>query len=156
MLQIALLNYIPGGSQVIECRLHVARIPDGDDIEQEAQTGRAVELTGEIAIGEHATLPIGDIASQTVDRLSLIEHTPDLAPMRLVRNEGEHVDRAEDTPVFLQSTMDQVLVIESLQFVGEQNGCHRPIFEGSGNAMHVVPAPHNQIPPDGWSSKERL
>ena len=50
--------------------------------------------------------------------------------MGFVRNEGEHVDRAEDAAVFLQSTMDQVLVVKRLSFAGEQDGCHRPIFMG--------------------------
>ena len=71
MFQITVLDWIPAGSQVIECRLHVARIPDGNTIEEKAQAGRAIELTGEITIGEHAALPIGHLARQAVDCLSI-------------------------------------------------------------------------------------
>jgi hypothetical protein len=71
MLQVTVLDGIAAGSQVIERRLHIAGIPDGNDIEQETQAGRAVELTGEIAIGEDTTLPIGEIAGQAVDCLSI-------------------------------------------------------------------------------------
>ncbi|SRR5216683_7135150 len=84
MLQVTVLDQIAGGSQVIERRLHIARIPGGNDIEEKAQAGCAVELTGKIAIGEDAALPISNIASQAMDCLSLIEHAPDPASMGFV------------------------------------------------------------------------
>src|SRR6266699_2621507 len=134
MFQVTVLNRIASGSQVIERGLHVAGIPGGNNIEQETQTGGAVELTGKIAIGEHTTLPVGDITDQTMHRFPLIEHTPHLTPMRLVREKREHIDGVQDASVFLQSTMDQVLVVEGLQLAREQDGSDRAIFEGGGNA----------------------
>ena len=71
MLQVAVLDGVAGGAQVIKRCLHVAGIPDRNDVEQQAQAGRAVELTGKIAIGEHAALSIGDIARQAMDRFSI-------------------------------------------------------------------------------------
>ncbi len=67
MLQVTVLHPKADGAQMIKRRLHVAGIPDGDDIEQETQAGSAVELTGKIAIGEHAALPLGDIAGQAMN-----------------------------------------------------------------------------------------
>ena len=71
MLQVTVLDRIPGSSQMIECALHIARIPGSNDIEQEAQAGCTVELTREIAIGEHPALPISDIAGQAMDCFSI-------------------------------------------------------------------------------------
>src|SRR5258708_6914507 len=156
MLQVTLLDGIAGGSQVVERGLHVAGIPGCDDVQQKTQAGCAVELTGKIAIGEHPALSIGDVAGQAMDSLSFIEHTPHLTPMRLVREKREHIHGVQDASVFLQSTMDQVLVIEGLQLAREQDGSDRAIFEGGGNAMHIVPTALNQVPPDGWSPEDRL
>lgn len=66
--------------------------------------------------------------------------------MRLVREKREHIHRVEDASVFLQSTMDQVFVVEGLQLAREQDGSDRAIFERGGNTMHIIPAAHNQVP----------
>jgi len=84
MLQVAFLDRIASSSQVIERGLHIAGIPGGNNIQQKTQAGCAVELTGEIEIGEHTTLSVGDITDQTMHRFPLIEHASHAAAVWLV------------------------------------------------------------------------
>src|SRR5579859_2497147 len=89
-------------------------------------------------------------------RFALIEHTSDPAAVWFVGKVGQDIDGFEHAPVFLQTTMYEVLVVEGLQLGREQHRRHRAIFEGRRNAMHIVPAAHNQVPLDRLPTKERL
>src|SRR6266852_8174301 len=59
-------------------------------------------------------------------------------------------------PLFLQAPMDEVLVVERLQFRRQQDRCHGAVFEGGGNAMHIIPTTDDHVSLDRLSAKERL
>jgi len=73
MLQVTFQDQVSRRPQVIKCSLHVAGIPNSNDVEQEAQTGGAIELTGEIAVGQDPKLSVGDKACQAMHQFSLVE-----------------------------------------------------------------------------------
>jgi len=83
-----------------------------------------------------------------------IEHPSHTSSIWLVGNERQDVDRLEQTSVFLQATMDKVLAVEGLQFVHEEYRRHGSVFEGRGDPVHIIPAAHDQVPLDGWPTKE--
>jgi len=112
MLQVALQDRISRRTQVIECCLHISGIPDSNDVQQQAQAGRTIELTGEISVGQYPKLPIGDKTRQAMHRFSLVEHASHTASIGFVGKERQNIDGLEHASVFLQATMDEVLVVE--------------------------------------------
>src|SRR2546430_14875470 len=101
---------------MIERCLHVSRIPDSNHVQEQAQTGGTIKLAGEIAVGQDPKLSIRDLTGQAMHRFSLVEHASDPASIRLVGKVCQNIDGLEQAPVFLQATMDEVLVVERLQF----------------------------------------
>jgi hypothetical protein len=92
--------------------LQIPRIPNGNDVQQQAQAGGAIELAGEIAVGQDPKLPICDKTRQAMQRFSLVEHASYPASIGLVGKEGQNIEGLEQAPIFLQATMDEVLVVE--------------------------------------------
>jgi len=48
------------------------------------------------------------------------------------------------------------MMVERLQFGHQQDRRHRAIFEGGGNAMHIIPTADDQLPLDRLPTKEWL
>jgi hypothetical protein len=143
-------------AQVVQSGLHVARVPHGQHIDEQAQTGGAVELASIIPVGQHAKLPIGNVTRQAVNGLSFIQHAPHPSPIGRVGQERQDINGFEQAPIFLQPAMDQVLTLQRLQFLDEQHGSDRAILERSGDPVHIIPAAHNQVSLNRRSAKERL
>ena len=114
VLKVTFQDWVFCRTQVIERSLHVPGIPNSNDIEQETQTGCPVELTGEIAVGQYPKLPIGDKTREAMHRFSLIKHASYPASIGFVGKERQDIDGLEQASIFLQTTMDEVLVVERL------------------------------------------
>jgi hypothetical protein len=71
MIQTTLLHSICRRAQAIKCSRYISGILDGNHVEQQAQAGGAIELIGEISVGQYLELPIGGITCQAMNRLSL-------------------------------------------------------------------------------------
>ena len=69
---------------MIERSLHVPSIPNGNDVQQEAQAGGTIELTGEIAVRKSPKLPIGDKTRQAMHQFSQVSHASHAAAIGLV------------------------------------------------------------------------
>src|SRR5258708_26772146 len=114
MFQIAFLYGVSRRTQMIERRLHVPSIPNGNHVEQEAETGCPIKLAGQIAIGQYPKLPIGDQTRQAMHGFSLVEHASYPASIRFVGKERQDIDGLEHASIFLQATMDEIFVVERL------------------------------------------
>src|SRR2546421_4921632 len=75
MLQVTFQDRIFRRTQVIKRSLHVPGIPNGNNVQQEAQAGCTIELTREITVSQDPKLPIGDQTRQAMHQFSLVEHT---------------------------------------------------------------------------------
>src|SRR6266851_2569269 len=102
-----------------------------------------------------ASRGIGDKTRQAMHRFSLVEHASYPASIRFVGKERQNIDGLEQASILLQATMDEVLVVERLQFGHQEDRRHGAVFEGRGNAMHIIPAPYDQVPLDRLPAKER-
>ena len=74
--KVLILHLIPCLPQIVEGGLHVTGIPHGDDIDKQAQTGRPIQLAGEIVVRQYPVLPVGEVAREAVYCLSLVSIRP--------------------------------------------------------------------------------
>src|SRR5438105_4167433 len=91
IFQVAFEDRVPSRTQLIERNLHVPGIPNGNDIEQKAQTGCPIELAGQITVGQYPKLPIGDKTRQAMHCFTLVEHESDTASIWFVGKERQNI-----------------------------------------------------------------
>ena len=57
----------------------------------------------------------------------------------------ENVSRFPDSSQFLDRLLERILSLHRLEFGDGERGAYQPIFQGSGQTIHIIPMAHNQV-----------
>jgi hypothetical protein len=83
------------GAQLAHCRVHVDRIPEHDEIDDQPEGAKLVFLALTIALAKLATLAVEDDAGELVAALAAVELDQNAPSIARIVDEAQQVDWVE-------------------------------------------------------------
>ena len=89
-------------TKALQRRVHVDRVPQDDEIDDEAERAKLVFLTFAIALPQFAALAVEYDARKLVATFATIELDQDAAAITFVVDEAQHIERLGKAPQLLK------------------------------------------------------
>lgn len=87
---------------MVDGDVHIDRVPEHDDIDDQAERSELILLAFAIALAQFAALSMKDDAGELVAAFAAIELDEDTASVAFIVDESQEVERFDEPPEFLQ------------------------------------------------------
>ena len=102
-------------AELVQCRIHVDRVPGHDDIHHQAECFELVVLTLSVALPQFAALAVEHGAGELMTALSTVELHQNAAAVGLIVDEPEQVERLDEAAELLERVSQLARAIFGLQ-----------------------------------------
>ena len=124
--EVGRIDRVPLGLEVLDDGLDVDGVPEGDDVEHEAECAKLFLLAFPVACGEFAATTVTDPPGEAVAEFLPVELAEDAPALLAIVEVVEHMDRLDDTSKFGECTGEWRRAFLHLKHAHDRIGLTRP------------------------------
>ena len=138
--EVARIGRVPLGLEVLDDGLDVDGVPEGDDVEHEAECAKLFLLAFPVACGEFAATTVTDPPGEAVAEFQPVELDEDAPALLAIIDVVEHMARLDDTSEFGECTGEWRRAFLHLKHAHDRIGLDACELERTGQAQEVWPS----------------
>ena len=135
--------------ELLQRGVEVSRVPHDDGVQHKTERAQLVFLALPIRLAQFALFPVEECSGQVVALLGSVHLTKDSAPIRLVVDEAEHVERLRDPSVLGDGQAQGRRTPTGLQGLDQPGRAELAEQERPGSTEHGVPVVRDPVRADG-------
>jgi hypothetical protein len=118
------------GDELVKGGVRVDRVPQHDEIDDQAERSQLVFRTFTIALAQFTGLSMEDDAGELMASFTAIELDENTAPVAFIVDEPQKIEGLDEAAEFLQGASETGWPVIGLKRQGEASGLYNTEFEG--------------------------